>query len=144
MRTLSTNELLKRLNNVDSVSALGEFIENTSKHHLHLTFPAYLEIHRKKAGITPARLIESAQIQRNYGYQILNGTKHPGRNKVIALCLALKLPFEEVQRALTIAKEGILYPKNPRDSILIFCINKSLSVMESNELLDIRREELLT
>ncbi len=143
MKTLSTNELLKRLNNVDSITALEEYMDYTSKYHLQLTFPAYLEMHRKKAGITPAQLIESAHIQRNYGYQILNVTKNPGRNKVIALCLALKLPFDEVQRALTIAKEGILYPKNPRDSILIFCINKSLSVMESNELLDVRKEELL-
>lgn len=144
MKAPSTHELLKRLNAIDSVTALEEFVEHTSQYHLQLTFPAYLEMRRKKAGITPAQLIESAQIQRNYGYQILNGAKHPGRNKIIALCLALKLPFEEVQRALTIAREGILYPKNPRDSILIFCINKGLSVIESNELLDIRREKLLT
>lgn len=92
----------------------------------------------------PAELIERAHLQRNYGYQILNGTKRPGRDKVIALCLALHLSFEETQRALTISKEGILYPKNLRDSVLIFSIHQKLSVMDTNALLDERGEAPLS
>lgn len=139
----TTDELLKRLQSADTISALNDYEQATAKYALVTTFSEFIESHRCKADMTPAQLIESAQIQRNYGYQILNGTKNPGRNKVIALCLALSLSYEEVQRALTIAKEGILYPKNSRDSVLIFCINKRMSVMETNELLDARGEELL-
>lgn len=139
----TTEELLKRLKNIKTESALDTYTLENTDYSLITSFPEYLESCRKSAGITAAQLIESAQIQRNYGYQILNGTKHPGRNKVIALCLALHLSYEEVQRALTLAKEGSLYPKNSRDFVLIFCINKKMSVMETNDLLDIRGEELL-
>lgn len=143
MNIPTTDELLKRLQSADTLSALNDYEHDIAKYPLVTSFSEFVETHRVKAGITPAQLIESAQIQRNYGYQILNGTKNPGRNKVIALCLALSLSYEDVQRALTTAGEGILYPKNTRDSVLIFCINKKMSVMETNELLEARAAELL-
>lgn len=85
--------------------------------------------------IPPGRLWELSQIQRNYGYQILNGTKTPGRDKVIALCLSLSLSFEDTQRALMLANAGSLYARRKRDSILIFSLQKGLSVMDTNILL---------
>lgn len=139
----STNDLLKRLNSATSVSDLEKYNEETAQYSLVTSFTEYIEMYRKMTGISVAQLIADAEIQRNYGYQILNGTKKPGRNKVIALCLALKMSLEDTQRALTLAKEGILYPKNARDSIIIFCINKKMSVIETNELLDEKEQELL-
>lgn len=85
--------------------------------------------------IPPGRLWELSQIQRNYGYQILNGTKTPGRDKVIALCLSLSLSLEDTQRALMLANAGSLYARRKRDSILIFSLQKGLSVMDANILL---------
>lgn len=143
MNIPTTNELLERLNNTENISALDDYTEDTSNYHLVTTFSEFMENKLRESNLSPARVIESAQIQRNYGYQILNGTKKPGRDKIIALCLALELPLDDVQRALTLAKEGILYPKNIRDSILIFCINKKISVMRTNELLDIKGEYTL-
>lgn len=139
----STNDLLKRLNSATSVSDLEKYNEETAQYSLVTSFTEYIELHRQAIGISVAQLIADAYIQRNYGYQILNGTKKPGRNKVIALCLALKLSLEDTQRALTLAKEGILYPKNTRDSIIIFCINKKMSVLDTNALLDEKEQELL-
>lgn len=136
----STDELLKRLNNTSTIAALDKYTKEIKQ---TISFSQYLNNCLSDSGMSPAQLIESAQIQRNYGYQILNGTKNPGRNKIIALCLAMSLPLENVQRALTLAKEGILYPKNPRDSILIFCINNHISVADTNLLLDSRGESLL-
>lgn len=138
-----TDELLKRLNNTSSISALDQYTREIAKYRPSLSFPQYINDCLCVSGMTPAQLIEKAQIQRNYGYQILSGAKNPGRNKIIALCLALSLSVDEVQRALTLAKEGILYPKNPRDSILIFCINERLSVADANLLLDSRGEAVL-
>lgn len=74
--------------------------------------------------MTPAELIASAGIQRNYGYQILDGRRHPARDKVLSLCLALTLDVTETQRALTLTQNGQLYSKNRRDSILIFALEK--------------------
>ena len=126
-----------------TVSELEDFTkiadQSTSRH----TFAEYINNCLATSGMTQSQLIQDAQIQRNYGYQILNGTKNPGRDKVLSLCLALSLPLAEVQRALTLAKEAILYPKNKRDSVLIFCINKKLSVLDTNDLLFHVKEKLL-
>ena len=60
-----------------------------------------------------------------------DGRRSPSRDKVISLCLALKLELPETQRALTLTKNGQLYSKNKRDSILIFemCIRDSNSIL---------------
>ncbi|XCP84506.1 helix-turn-helix transcriptional regulator [Roseburia hominis] len=143
MNYKSTKELLDELNSIDTVASLNTFTQNASKYNLNISFSTYIFYHLEKSGLTQAQLIEKTQIQRNYAYQILSGTKNPGRDKVIAICLALSLSLDETQRALTIARESILYPKNKRDSILIFCINKNLSVLETNDLLYEMQEKIL-
>lgn len=143
MTTHSTDELLKMLNSMDSVEDLEEFTTHTVSPADEPSFPAFLSAQMEKAGISQSDLIRNANIQRNYGYQILKGEKHPGRDKVISLCLALSLSLEETQRALTIASVTKLYPKRHRDSILIFCIQNKLSVSETNSLLDELQEATL-
>lgn len=68
----------------------------------------------------------------------------PGRDRILALCLALSLSFEETQRALTLANTGALYARRIRDSILIFALQKNLSVLDANILLSEYSEEPLS
>lgn len=117
MNRKTTKELLDELNSIDTVASLDAFTQNTSKYNSDISFSMYIYHHLEESGLTPAELIEKTHIQRNYAYQILNGTKKPGRDKVIAICLALSLSLDETQRALTLAAESVLYPKNKRDSI---------------------------
>lgn len=131
----NTNELLRILSSIDSESDLHTLSEELARLEKHFTFTEYLMNKMQEKEIAPARLLESSLIQRNYGYQILNGTKTPGRDKVIALCLALSLSLEETQRALSLAGAGELYPRRRRDSILIYSLERGLSVMETNEFL---------
>lgn len=143
MNKPTTDELFKQLKRTSTVAALEKYTQELIANCPMQSFPEYLNHHLNVSGLTPAQLIKNAQIQRNYGYQILNGTRTPGRNRVIALCLALSLPLEDVQRALILAGESVLYPKNLRDSILIFSINKKMTVSDTNLLLDNKGEEIL-
>ena len=143
MNKPTTDELFKQLKKTSTVDALEKYTQEIMANCPVQTFHQYLENLLSASGLTPAQLIRNAQIQRNYGYQILNGTRNPGRDRVIALCLALSLHLEDVQRALTLAKESILYAKNPRDSVLIFCINKKMTVADANLLLDKNGKEPL-
>ena len=143
MEPKTTDELMKILNSMDGLSELEAYAQITVKETSDTTFPEYIGHRMEDAGMSLSQLICEAQVQRNYGYQILNGTRKPGRDKVIALCMALKLPLSEVQRALTIAQAGVLYPKHRRDSIVIFCINNGMSVLETNDLLDQLGEAIL-
>lgn len=131
----TTNELLKLLSSIHSESDLYSFSSELSQKEKKISFSEYLLSKMQEKEIPPGRLWELSQIQRNYGYQILNGTKTPSRDKVIALCLSLSLSLEDTQRALMLANAGSLYARRKRDSILIFSLQKGLSVMDANILL---------
>ena len=143
MSQKSTDELLHLLSSVRTPSELQDHIDVLSKEHLSLTLSEYLAEKMQEKHISASELIRTSQIQRNYGYQILNGTRIPSRDKVLALCFALHLELSDTQRALTLAQAGMLYSKNKRDSILIFAIGKNLSVIETNDLLYELKETLL-
>ena len=83
-----------------------------------------------------ADLQRKCGIDRNYIYQIMDGSKNAGRDKIIAMSLGAKMSLAECQRALEISKEGILYPKSRRDSVIIYAFNNGMSVMELNGLLE--------
>ena len=91
---------------------------------------------RKQKGMSIADMQKKSCIDRTYIYQIMDGSKKPGRDKIIAMAVACKMTLPECQRALEIAQEGILYAKSRRDSLIIYAINKKLTIMELNALLE--------
>ena len=88
-------------------------------------------------------IIRDAQIPRTYAYQIFQGSKQAGRDKILQLAIAMKLNLEEPNRLLTVAHHNHLYAKQQRDAILIFGISKQYSLIQINELLDEFHHELL-
>lgn len=88
-------------------------------------------------------IIRDAQIPRTYAYQIFQGSKQAGRDKILQLAIAIKLNLEETNRLLTVAHHNHLYAKQQRDAILIFGISKQYSLIQINELLDEFHHELL-
>ena len=131
----TTDELLKVLNSIDSTDGLSAYAGDKENLSSYGSFSDFLKEAMAKADVSAGELIEAANIHRTYGYQIIEGIRNPGRDKVISICLALALPLKEAQRALKLAGESVLYPKARRDSILIFCVNKKLTVRQANDLL---------
>ena len=83
-----------------------------------------------------ASLAERSNMDKNYAYQIFNGNKaHPSRDKMIALAIGMGLNVLETRKLLKIAGACDLYARNPRDSVLIYCLHKGAGLMEVNELL---------
>ena len=140
---LTTDELLKILHSTHTISELNKYTENLSEQKDNLSLSEYFSTYLRLHDIQESDLIRSSQIQRNYAYQILSGAKNPGRDKVLALCLAAQMNYEETQRALMLADLGKLYPRRKRDSIIIFALNQKLSVQQTNELLYEENENIL-
>ena len=143
-KKLTTNELLEILKSTRNEAELHNYTQSHASSLASESYPEYFLSNMEQQNMTSAELIRRSEIQRNYGYQILNGDKRPGRDKIISLCLALSLSIDDTQKALTLAGEGILYPKKQRDSILIFCINNQLSVSDANKILFDMGEPVLT
>lgn len=139
----TTDELLKQLLNVRTTSELSKYNTTIPLQNCYKTFSEYLNKYLEAHQLSESEVIHNSMIPRTYGYQILNGQKNPGRDKVIALCLASHMNLDETERALMLANQGKLYARRKRDSILIFSINKHLDVMSANELLYNEGEEIL-
>lgn len=129
-----TNDLMGKLHSADSLNSLEQYLEEISEKY-PTSFSEYMNILLKEKQITAAELVKRSKIERTYCYQILSGRKHPSRDKIISLALASKMTVEETQRALEISKEGVLYAKSRRDSIIIYALNNSMNILDTNSLL---------
>lgn len=88
-----------------------------------------------RADISASDWITAADISRSYGYQILRGERIPGRDILLRTALAVRLSVEETQRLLTLGGCAVLYPRIRRDAAVIFALNQSLSLLETESLL---------
>lgn len=96
-------------------------------------------------GLRKADVIAASGITVTYGYDLFSGYKNkkPSRNVILALALSMKLDITETQRLLKIAGCGALYPRVPRDSVIMFAINNSLTRCEADDLLNKRGLETI-
>ena len=97
----------------------------------------YLNRYIAARGLAVPAIVEHSLLSRNYAYQILNGTrKNPSRERLIPLCLAMRMSLEDTNRALKLSKAGELYSRIPRDAAIIVCINNGIfDVMQVNDYL---------
>ncbi len=141
--TKTTGELLHILTSTHSQKELDNYLETHAKPDASLDFAGcfqhFLEIHDLKK----SDIIRAAQLDRTYGYQILSGARQPGRDKILALCIAAGLTLRETQRCLECAGEGILYARSSRDAVIIYGIEHRMDVMQINELLADKKEHIL-
>lgn len=97
----------------------------------------YLRRIMEEKGLEKKQVIRASGLERKYGYEILGGSYHkkPSRDKVLALCFAMRLTGEEVQELLKRTDYLQLYPKYERDSIIFFGLSHGLVLDEVNDLL---------
>lgn len=140
----TTGELLSILSDTHSSKELDHYLENYTFPENHFSFSyAFAAIIEKKK-LSKAEIIRRSNLDRTYAYQILNGTKLPGRDKILALSIAASLSLRETQRMLECAEEGILYSRSSRDAVIIYGIEHHLTILQINELLDKHGENPLS
>ena len=134
-KTKDLEDILKKASALDKDRILKEIRD--------VSFVDYINEIMLEKNLEKSDIIRDAQIPRTYAYQIFQGSKQAGRDKILHLSIAMKLNLEETNRLLTVAHHNHLYAKQQRDAILIFGISKQYSLMEINELLDEFHHELL-
>ncbi len=144
MYNKTTEELSNTLKQIRSKDDFESFITTNEETISLVSFSEYIEKYIKDNNLSKSEIIHNSLINRTYAYQVLQGTKRPSRDKVVALCLSCNMDLEEVIKCLTLSQNAILYTKNKRDAIIIFAINKGLSVLQTNELLYEYKEDILS
>ena len=133
--TDKTSDLMNKLTATDTPEELDRYLEEIRDKYPK-DFSSYIKTILAEKGMSVANMQKKSCIDRTYIYQIMDGSKHPGRDKIIAIAIACEMTLPECQRALEIAREGILYAKNRRDSLVIYAVNKKMSIMDLNGLLE--------
>ncbi len=137
--TDKTDNLMQKLVSCDTDRELTDYVDFIDGKY-PLTLHEYIKTIIDDRNMTVADLQRASKLDRNYIYQIMDGSRQPGRDKIIAIALGAGMTLEECQRALEISREGILYPKSRRDSIIIYAVKNNLSVMDLNKLLEEYKE----
>lgn len=139
----TTARLENILKNIKDEAAAELYIDKYTSDSYE-SFAGYFNEYIGEHSLVLPEIIERSGISGNYVYNIVNGIRNPGRDKIIALCIGAGMNVSECNRALKIAKEGVLYPKNERDARIIIAINSGITkVMDINIILDNEGLELL-
>ena len=128
----TTDELTHEIMASDNILAYSE--KNSCEMQVS-TLPEYLESWLQKKGRSRADVVRASNLNRAYVYQIFSGRKYPSRDKVIALAFGLGLTSEETQALLKQAGYRELYPRDPRDALLLHSLSRGQTIIEANELL---------
>lgn len=129
----NTDELMKILKSADDTQILDTYV--TDLDGVRTDFKSVVNAILLERDISIADLQRRSCVARTYIYQIMDGTRNPGRDKALSIALALELPIDDTNRLLKLSNNAILYPKNRRDAIIIYSLNNKLSVAECNRLL---------
>lgn len=135
MKEKSTSDLDNVLKSTSKSSFKKARIENDLQEIVSLK--DYLTEFISTHNLELNEIINNSQLSKNYAYGIFNGNrKNPSRDRMIAICRAMHMNYDETQRTLKIAKLGALYSKDVRDAAIITSINADDSVYDMNLFLD--------
>lgn len=131
----TTRKLSDILSGIDNTKDMEKFMEEPKITDSFKTLPDYFQSLASVQQMENSELIQKSGLERSYFYQVMKGTRSPGRDKVLRLCFAAGLTLRETTRALELSGNAPLYPKNRRDIIITVAINQSASVDDANLLL---------
>ena len=129
----STDDLMKILKSERDVN---HYIEENSEDMISGELREYLSELLAEKGLTIAKAARRAQMSDSYFYKINQGVKaNISRDKIIQMCFGLGLNIEESRRYMRMARVGELYPKIVRDSVILFCLEKHIDIIECDKML---------
>lgn len=97
------------------------------------SFSEYIQRILEERGIKKSKLIKALNVDRNYGYQMLNGTRTPTRAQIIRIALYIKLDFSQTQRLLNLAGREALYVRRPEDAKAVHCLEHPMEFEKACE-----------
>ena len=141
----STDELSKILENKKNRKELEEYLSQNRENFSNQTFAELLEQTLKENKVSKADAIKRSDLENHYAYEIFRGTKDKNlsRNKIIMLCIGMEADLEQTRKLLLKKHYAPLYTKDERDSIVIFGLQRKLSIIDINNLLYDKGFEIL-
>lgn len=138
----TTGELLDILKNK---SSCAEIQEEISTEQITESLADCLNKLVAERDVKPADVMRRSGLKKAYFYSLLDGSReNPSRDVLIQLGFGFEMSFDEVQEFLKHRGAAQLYPRIPRDGVIIFCFQRGMSLVECDILLQENGEALLT
>lgn len=128
----STEDLLEELQNENC--KIDEYLKGNGESFVYDKIKDFWEAAIEKSGYSKSNIINKSDFSYCYFYDVINGRKIPGRDKIIRLILTMHLSVDECQEALRISGRSALYPRIRRDAIILFAISNGYSIYQLSEL----------
>ena len=122
--------------NLKNAHSFGDFLAKNEENMLNRSLSEHLMMLLKKKGLKRADVIRETRLDKAYVYQIFKGDKNPSRDKLIVIAFGMHLNEEDTQRMLKLAGYSELYPRVARDALILFAIQRDMSVWQTDEALD--------
>ncbi len=140
MTKRTTDDLKNELIHADTLEkVLDENKDSFSSNNFSKLLKEY--IHSKK--INKSTLAKASGMSDVYLHQLLSGRRTPSRNRLLCICVGLKLTLEETQEFLFHAGMGPLYSRNRWDAIIIYGVSHGMDLFTINDLLFEANEKTL-
>lgn len=121
--------------------SLEKFLKENEKNLRAKTVPEYLNDMLIKYDMEKSDVVRRSGLSGTYAYQIFDGKKSAGREKLIQLAFGFPLNLEETQRLLRFGGHNELYVKKKREAFIMYAFGKGYDLNQVNELLYQNEEE---
>jgi transcriptional regulator with XRE-family HTH domain len=132
MGTKTTDTLNHEIKAADDVEG---FLARNKGELLSKSLPEHLAILLEQKAVTRADVVRGSLLDRAYLYQIFAGEKIPSRDKLIAVAFGLGLTLDETQAMLKLSVNRELYPRDERDALIMFTLERNGDIHAANDLL---------
>lgn len=129
----STGDLLEVLKKKNSYSEGQEEIKDEQYSE---SLSAYLNSIATEKDMMLADIMRRSGLKKTYFYQLFNGQRtNPTRDVLIQLGFGFQMSFDEVQEFLKHLEAAQLYPRIPRDGVIIYAFQHGMNIIECDILL---------
>ncbi len=130
--TPSTHDLIRGIKEADDINSFFELHKNdfvTVLPHEYLNELIAIK------NMTVSDVVKNSA-SGEYVYKIFKGERKASRDILISIAFGMELSLEETQLLLRISKFATLDPRDKRDGVIIYALTHSMTVFETDDLLD--------
>lgn len=127
----STEDLV---NEIMTGKHISRYLTANQEEFLDISLHDYLQSLLSETQLKVSQVVDRSY-KGEYIYQVFRGIKNPGRDILLCIALAMELDLDKTAYLLRIARMPLLDARNRRDSIIMFAIERKLSVPDTNDIL---------
>lgn len=120
---------------IRTATDIEDYLTKNKDSLLNSDLSGHLNMLLSQKGISRADVVRRSLLDRAYVYQIFSGEKNPSRDKLIALAFGMCLSDGEMQKMLKLSGNRELYARDERDALILFALQREMTIFEVNELL---------